>query len=72
MAQAPPVSGGGASEVPMYGPLCRTVDLGYELNSGTVFWPGGEGFCLCMNTSGASPEDAQSALRRVRRASHPR
>ena len=45
----------GPSEVPLYGPLCRAVDLGYELNSDTVYWPGGEGFCLCMSTSGASP-----------------
>jgi len=44
-----------ADEVPLYGPLSRAVDLGYELNSSTVYWPGGEGFCLCMSTSGASP-----------------
>ena len=45
----------GPAEVALHGPLCRAVDLGYELNASTVYWPGGEGFCLCMSTSGASP-----------------
>ena len=59
MSQAQPgASRDGPSEVALYGPLCRAVDLGYELNSSTVYWPGGEGFCLCMSTSGASPPDA--------------
>jgi kynurenine formamidase len=56
MAQpSPPLSREAPAEVPLWGPLCRAVDLGYELNAGTVYWPGGEGFCLCVSTSGASP-----------------
>ena len=51
----PAAASDGPSEVALYGPLCRAVDLGYELNSDTVYWPGGEGFCLCMSSSGASP-----------------
>jgi kynurenine formamidase len=31
------------------------VDLSYPLNSNTIFWPGGEGFTLCMNCV-SSPE----------------
>lgn len=26
-----------------------SIDLGYPLNESTVFWPGGEGFQLCMS-----------------------
>lgn len=31
---------------------CRVLDLGYEMNEGTIFWPGGEGFKLCINHCG--------------------
>ena len=48
-------------EVPSYGPLCRTVDIGHELNADTIFWPGGERFCLCVTTSGATPADFYAA-----------
>lgn len=41
----------------LYGPLCRSVDLGHPLDSAAVFWPGNEGLCLCVRTSGASPPD---------------
>lgn len=33
----------------------RIVDLSYNLDSSTIFWPGGEGFNLCMR-SGSDPE----------------
>lgn len=32
------------------GKACQVVDLSYPLNGSTIFWPGGEGFKLCMNT----------------------
>ena len=53
--------GGDAMEVALYGPLCRAVDLGYALNADTIMWPGGEGFCLCMTSSGSSPAPGSSA-----------
>jgi kynurenine formamidase len=31
------------------GKSCQVVDLSYPLNNSTIFWPGGEGFQLCMN-----------------------
>lgn len=41
-------------EVASFGPLSRRVDLGHELNSDTVFWPGGEGLNLCRHREGES------------------
>lgn len=34
---------------------CRFVDLGHSLDTSSIFWPDGEGFSLCMHTSGQSP-----------------
>jgi len=31
-----------------YGYHCA-IDLGYSLSTDTIFWPGGDGFQLCMN-----------------------
>lgn len=29
----------------------KYLDLSYPLDHNTIFWPNGEGFCLCMNSS---------------------
>jgi kynurenine formamidase len=31
------------------GKRCNAVDLSYPLDEASIFWPGGEGFKLCMN-----------------------
>jgi kynurenine formamidase len=31
------------------GNQCNVIDLSYPLDENTIFWPGGEGFNLCMN-----------------------
>ncbi|NDD93439.1 hypothetical protein EBZ37_15335, partial [bacterium] len=33
---------------------CRAIDLGHPLDSQTIFWPGGEGFSLCMSSHGSN------------------
>lgn len=33
---------------------CRAIDLGHPLDSSSIFWPGGEGFKLCITTSGGN------------------
>jgi len=33
---------------------CRAIDLGHPLDSSSIFWPGGEGFKLCMTTCGGN------------------
>jgi kynurenine formamidase len=38
----------------------RVLDLSHPLNDQTIFWPGGEGFSLCMSTFG-SGEDFYAA-----------
>ena len=32
----------------------RAIDLGYDISDQTIFWPGGEGFNLCMFKEGSS------------------
>ena len=36
----------------MLGVSCEYYDLSYNLDDKTIFWPGGEGFSLCMNCIG--------------------
>lgn len=35
----------------IHGKRCHSIDLTYALNDSTIFWPGGDGFQLCMSCS---------------------
>jgi len=41
---------------------CRIVDLAHSLDETSIFWPGGEGFSLCMHTSGQSPLEGENTF----------
>ena len=51
------------STVTCLGVSARVVDLSWDLNDATIFWPGGrEGFSLCMQcVEGSSPSDFYAA-----------
>ena len=40
------------------GQSCVYYDLSYNLDEQTIFWPGGEGFSLCLNCDGDADSDS--------------